>query len=138
MTTASLARHLEVELNLLPTESSGRRAPLVSGWRTTFECGTKVWDAFVVLDHLEFLFPNESCRAFLEFRSPHLSLRDLIPGQKFQLRADHRVIATGTVRRLLHSHGEAVPDRNRSLENATFALAGINAVAANLRKEASL
>ena len=95
------ARHLEVELKLLPTERSGRRGPVVSGLRTTFEAGVEEWDAFVILDPLEFLFPDEQGNAFLEFRAPELTVRNLAPGQPFRLRDGPRVIATGTVKRLV-------------------------------------
>jgi translation elongation factor EF-Tu-like GTPase len=98
---AQIIPHIEVELTLLPTEQSGRRAPIFTGFQSAFECDCGQWDAFHTLEQQEFAFPGERVRVLLSFRHPEPVTRRLVSGQPFRLREGERVIAHGTVKRIL-------------------------------------
>jgi translation elongation factor EF-Tu-like GTPase len=98
---AASARHIEVELTLLPTERSGRRAPIYSGFPSAIQIDERAWDAMPELQQLEFIFPGESARAFISFRNPASQSGKLSPGKSFRLLEGCRVIGEGRVTRVL-------------------------------------
>ncbi len=93
--------HIEADLQLLPTEQSGRRAPIFTGYHSLFACDGRECDATHTLDTGEFAFPGETARVRITFRNPARQAGRLQPGQRFEIREESRVIARGEIRRLL-------------------------------------
>jgi translation elongation factor EF-Tu-like GTPase len=93
--------HLEVDLTLLPTEQSGRRAPIFTGFQSLFEYDGGEGDTFHTLEQQEFAFPGDRVRVLLTFRRPEAHLGRLALGKAFRLRDAGQVIGHGTVRRIL-------------------------------------
>jgi translation elongation factor EF-Tu-like GTPase len=103
---AASARHIEVELTLLPTERSGRRAPIFSGFASAFQYDGREWDAMPEFQQLEFVFPGQSARAFISFRNPSAQNGRLSPGKPFRLLDGSRVIGEGRVTRVMELGAE--------------------------------
>ncbi|HEY6169849.1 MAG TPA: hypothetical protein VI454_17555 [Verrucomicrobiae bacterium] len=98
---AQVAPHLEVDLVLLPTEQSGRRAPIYTGFRSQFHCDGRDWEAVHTLEQQEFAFPGERATVFITFHTPEAQAGKLHPGKHFEMRESGRVIGRGEVRRIL-------------------------------------
>ena len=98
---SELTRHVEADLMLFPTEISGRRAPIFTGFRSQFSCEGRECDAIHTLEQREFAFPGERATVFITFRTPELQAGRLAPGKRFELREAGRVIGRGEVRRVL-------------------------------------
>jgi len=98
---ASLEKHIEVDLTLLPSEQSGRRAPIYTGFRSQFRCDGRESDVIHTLDQQEFAFPGERATVFITFRTPASQAGRLQAGKRFELREEGRVIGRGEVRQIL-------------------------------------
>jgi translation elongation factor EF-Tu-like GTPase len=94
--------HLEVDLTLLPTEQSGRRAPIYTGFQSLFEYDGGEGDTFHTLEQQEFAFPGDRVRVLVTFRRPEPHLGRLVSGKAFRLRDAGQVIGHGTVRRIFN------------------------------------
>jgi hypothetical protein len=98
---SDLCRHIEVELTMLPSRQCGRRAPIFSGFQGIFHCDGSDSEASPILDQIEFVFPGESTLAYIHFRTPETHVGRLRAGMVFKMSDQWRVIAHGTVRRLV-------------------------------------
>jgi translation elongation factor EF-Tu-like GTPase len=98
---ADLDPHIEVEITLLPTEQSGRRAPIFTGFHSSLEYDGRQGDAIHTLEQREFAFPGEQVRALLTFRHPEWHADRMESGKTFRVRDGETVIGHGTVRRVL-------------------------------------
>lgn len=115
----TLARHLEVDLTLLPTSQSGRRAPIFTGFRSRFHYDDQEWDVIHTLDLREFAFPGERATVYLTFRTPAAQTNRLHPGKRFEMREEGRVIGIGEVRKVLESVPESC-DLGPASEDGAF------------------
>jgi hypothetical protein len=96
------ARHdVEVELEFLPTELGGRSASVRSGYRPQLYYDGHDWDALHEYPDVDEVLPGEHVRAFLTCLSPQFHDEKLVPGRAVLFREGHRVVAFGTVTRVI-------------------------------------
>ena len=94
-------RDIEAEITFIPTEHGGRRGPVFGGYRPQFYYAGHDWDAPHEYPDVEQVNPGDTVRAFLAFLSPAEHVGKLKPGMAFLIREGQRVVAYGSVTRLL-------------------------------------
>ena len=100
-------RHVEVELQFLPSEAGGRIGPVSTGYRPQFFYNGLDYEAAHTYPDVAFVNPGDSARAYLGFARPQEHVGKLKVGTVFLVREGQRTVAYGRV--------TAVP----GLENAT-------------------
>jgi hypothetical protein len=100
-------RHLEVDLSLLESRVSGRRAPVFTGCQVRLRYSGRDWDAALELHGREFLFPGEAARVTVGLRSPAEHAGRLATGDEISLLDGERMIAVGRIARVLGESGGA-------------------------------
>jgi hypothetical protein len=103
----SSPRHVEVEIEFLPTDIGGRSGPVRSGYRPQLYYDGHDWDASHEYPDAGEVCPGEHTRAYLTCMSPHLHDGKLVPGKAVLFREGHRVVAFGTVTRVIDLPGAA-------------------------------
>jgi hypothetical protein len=94
-------RDLEVQIEFLPTEHGGRTNAARSGYRPQLYYDGHDWDAVHEYPDVESVLPGEHARAYLCCLSPEFHVGRLIPGKAVLFREGQRVVAFGTVVRVL-------------------------------------
>jgi hypothetical protein len=94
-------RDVEVEVQYLTREAGGRQTPVRSGYRPQFHYEGRDWDAAHEYPDVTEVRPGERARAFLALLSPEEHDGRLVPGTQFEFREGARIVAIGTVTRVL-------------------------------------
>jgi hypothetical protein len=97
----SSRRDVEVELEFLPTELGGRGTAVRSGYRPQLYYDGHDWDASHEYPDAEQVCPGEHVRAYLTCMSPQFHVGKLVPGKAVLFREGQRVVAFGTVTRII-------------------------------------
>jgi hypothetical protein len=100
-------RDVEVEIEFLPTELGGRRNGVRTGYRPQLYYDGQDWDALHEYPDVEEVRPGEHVRAYLTCLSPQFHDKKLVPGRAVLFRERHRVVAFGTVTRVIDLPGAA-------------------------------
>jgi len=104
---AQLARDIEVEVTLLPTEHGGADAPLVTGARPQFYYAGTDWVAQFTIIDAESVPPGHTARAYVTLVDPEEHLKRLRAGMVFLLRHGQRIVGYGRVMRLVDLEASA-------------------------------
>jgi translation elongation factor EF-Tu-like GTPase len=102
-------RHLEVELTLLPTEISGRRAPIFTGFRSRLRQAGRDREVVHDLARRDFLFPGQRAVTFIGFSTPAPLQDQIHPGDTVQIIEGERLIGTALVRQVLGPEAPPAP-----------------------------
>lgn len=94
-------RDIEAEMTFLPTEHGGRKDPAFSDYRTQFYYAGRDWDARHEYPDVQQANPGDTVRAFLGFLSPDEHVGRVKPGMAFVIREGAKIIAYGSVTRLI-------------------------------------
>jgi len=94
-------RDVEVELEFLPTELGGRTAAARSGYRPQLFYDGRDWDAAHEYPDVAEVLPGERARAYLTCLSPELHDQKLTSGTPVLFREGQRIVAFGTVTRII-------------------------------------
>jgi hypothetical protein len=94
-------RDVEVQIEFLPTEHGGRRSAAHSGYRPQLYYGGNDWDAQHEYPDVESVRPGDHVRAYLICISPQFHDGKLVPGKAVLFREGQRVIAFGTITRVI-------------------------------------
>ncbi len=103
----ALARDIEVELTLLPTEHGGRQGAAYSGYRPQFYYDGHDWDAQHEYPDVKTVHPGQTVRAYLTFASPEHHVGKLRPGKAFLLREGNKTVGYGSVVKILELEASA-------------------------------
>ena len=102
MNMQNFPRDVEAEITFLTTEEGGRKTPAFSGYRPQFYVDGQ---DFVVVhkffDGTEPVYPGQTVKAYLSFTYPEYLVKVLHPGKEFLIREGQRVIARGSVTKIL-------------------------------------
>jgi hypothetical protein len=94
-------RDVEVQIEFLPTEHGGRRSAVQSGYRPQLYYDGHDWDAEHEYPDAGSAEPGEHVRSYLTCLSPEFHDGNLVPGKAVLFREGQRVIAFGTITRVI-------------------------------------
>ncbi len=121
MKTNPMPRDVEVEFTLIPTEHGGRSTPLMvheHSYRPQFYYAGQDWDCVVEPNTAVPLPPGDTAIAFVSFLSPAQHFGKLGQGAAFLLREGNRIVAYGSVLRLLRLEESARNQAARDFSTA--------------------
>lgn len=104
---------VEAEITLVPTEQGGRRYPVSTGFRPQFHYDGQDWDAHHEYPDVQWVYPGQTARVFLQFLSPASHLNRLSVGMTFQLREGPRTIGHGRITKILNLSESAAKNPRR-------------------------
>jgi elongation factor Tu len=94
-------RDIEAEITFLPTEHGGRSGPAFGDYRPQFYYAGHDWDAPHEYPDVERVNPGDTVRAYLCLLSPDEHLGKIKPGMAFLIREGQKIVAYGSVVRLI-------------------------------------
>jgi translation elongation factor EF-Tu-like GTPase len=94
-------KDIEAEITFLTTEEGGRQGVAFSGYRAQFYYDGHDWDAMQNYIDVDEVYPGQTVKARLCFVSPQCHVEKLYVGKKFLIREGQRVVASGTVTKIL-------------------------------------
>lgn len=107
-------RDIEAEITFIPTEHGGRDGPAFNNYRPQFYYAGHDWDARHEYPDVDQANPGDTVRAFLCFLSPGEHVGRVKPGMAFLIREGAKIVAYGSVTRLMDLEGSAAAARSRS------------------------
>ena len=94
---------IEAEITLVPTESGGRRTPVLTGYRPAHDFGVEGTLVDAAHDYAAGeLIPGETGRALMTFGVPSLVAGHIVEGMTFTVQEGSRIIGRGRVLRVLN------------------------------------
>ncbi|MCH7726862.1 MAG: hypothetical protein IH991_10325 [Planctomycetes bacterium] len=93
--------HVEAELFVLPESEGGRKSPFFSGYRPQFRFRDRDNDVNITILDREQLDGGDSGNVALTFVRPDLQIGRLFIGAQFGIAEGARVVARGTITRIL-------------------------------------
>jgi len=100
-------RDIEAEVTFLPTAHGGRRGPVFGDYRPQFYYAGHDWDARHEYPDVSQVSPGDTARVYLAFLSPGEHVGKLRPGMAFLVREGSKIVAFGSVTRLLDLEASA-------------------------------
>jgi elongation factor Tu len=107
-------KDIEAEITFIPTEHGGRGRPAFTDYRPQFYYSGQDWDAHHEYPDVEQVNPGDTVRAFLCFLSPDEHVGRLKPGMAFLIREGAKIVAYGSVTRLIDLEASAAAAKSRS------------------------
>jgi translation elongation factor EF-Tu-like GTPase len=92
---------IEATITFLGTEQGGRHKPCFSGYRPQFRYDDRDWDTQHEYPDQPIVQPGQTVRALIQFLTPENHRGKIQPGMVFEIREGSRVVARGTVTKLL-------------------------------------
>jgi translation elongation factor EF-Tu-like GTPase len=100
-------KDIEAEITFIPTEHGGRSGPAFNDYRPQFYYAGHDWDAPQEFPDVHQVNPGDTVRAFLCFLSPHEHVGKVKPGMPFLVREGTKIVAYGSVTRLIDLEASA-------------------------------
>src|SRR5882672_78406 len=100
-------KDVEAEVTFLPTAHGGRQGPVFRDYRPQFYYAGHDWDAAHEYPDVPQVNPGDTVRVYLAFLSPAAHVGKLRPGMAFLIREGSKVVAYGSVTRLLDLESSA-------------------------------
>ena len=89
---------LNVSINLLPEEKSGKYGPVFPGTGCSIQFhDNQTWHCLQEFADREFAYPGEQCRASIRFLEPGIQPENLYKGKDFKLLEGDKQIGSGIV-----------------------------------------
>jgi translation elongation factor EF-Tu-like GTPase len=107
-------KDIEAEITFIPTEHGGRQGPAFNDYRPQFYYASHDWDAPQEFPDVQQVNPGDTVRAFLCFLSPDEHVGKVKPGMAFLVREGAKIVAYGSVTRLIDLEASATAARARA------------------------
>jgi elongation factor Tu-like protein len=113
MSQEPLRYDAEATVTFLTAVDGGRSTPAFSGYRPQFHYAGADWDALNTYPDVTQVDPGDTVRVLLNFLSPDQHLGKVVVGTPFLLREGRRIVAYGSITKILDLESSARRARER-------------------------